>query len=103
MEKLTTGANRIDFVMDTYMNGSIKDSERQRRSDVTPIEIRKRAILSHFTEIRTSFVNRGGGGNKVKITFLTVRISVSALFSFLKHQNISNINKVVAFFDDKVL
>ena len=62
--------------------------------------LRERATLSHFTEIRTLFVNRGGGGNKVKITFLNVRISVSALFSFLKHQNISNIKEVVAFFDD---
>ena len=32
-------ASRIDFVFDSYLTGSVKDSERQRRAKTRPIEI----------------------------------------------------------------
>ena len=40
MVKLCVNADRIDFVFDTYVEGSVKDSERIRRSiNCTPIEV----------------------------------------------------------------
>jgi hypothetical protein len=36
---LSTNAHRIDFVFDTYLKGSVKDSERVRRCEEKPIEI----------------------------------------------------------------
>ena len=37
--KLCPNANRIDFVFDSYIEGSVKDSERKRRCQYMPIEV----------------------------------------------------------------
>jgi hypothetical protein len=37
--RLCIGASRIDFVFDTYVDGSVKDSERSRRCTTQAIEI----------------------------------------------------------------
>ena len=39
LDNLCKNANRIDFVFDAYLDGSVKDSERARRSEKPPIEI----------------------------------------------------------------
>ena len=39
MLAICKNANRIDLVFDSYNEGSVKDTERSRRSTVTPIEI----------------------------------------------------------------
>ena len=38
---VSQNASRIDMVFDTYIEGSVKDSERLRRSKVSPIKISK--------------------------------------------------------------
>lgn len=39
VQKLSPNAQRIDFVFDTYVEGSVKDSERLRRCECSPIEV----------------------------------------------------------------
>ena len=39
IKRLCPNANRIDFVFDTYVNSSVKDSERIRRSGKSAIEV----------------------------------------------------------------
>ena len=36
---IPSNSNRIDFVFDTYIEGSIKDSERERRCKCSPIDL----------------------------------------------------------------
>ena len=36
---LSKDSSRIDFVFDTYVEGSVKDSERQRRLSCSPIDL----------------------------------------------------------------
>ena len=37
--KLCLNASRIDFVFDTYIEGSVKNSERLRRCECSPIDV----------------------------------------------------------------
>ena len=39
VQSISHNANRIDYVFDTYIDGSVKDSERARRCNSSPIDL----------------------------------------------------------------
>ena len=58
-------ASRIDFVFDSYLTGSVKDSERQRRAKTRPIEI---SSISNDTPLPVQMDTFWASGtNKVKL------------------------------------
>ena len=52
---LYSQASRIDFVFDTYIDGSVKDSEHIRRCDTTPIDINTLCIDTPLPAEMASF------------------------------------------------
>ena len=46
--RLCSGSNSNDFVFDTYVEGSVKDSERARRSCCKPIDLHVVAAETHL-------------------------------------------------------
>ena len=61
-------ASRIDFVFDSYIEGSVKDSERLRRSDHKPIEIANLTLLTPMPKDLTTFWS--SNSNKMKLQLL---------------------------------
>ena len=58
-------ATRIDLVFDSYKEGSVKDTERSRRSTIKPIEI---SMIAEDTPLRVNMDTfRASVSNKAKL------------------------------------
>ena len=68
---ISKNASRIDMVFDTYIEGSVKDSERLRRSKVSPIEISK---VKSDTPLPTDMDRFWSScANKIKLQLLLIK------------------------------
>ena len=68
IQNICRRASRIDFVFDTYLDGSIKDSERKRRSSNKPIEINSVTEETPLPIDMDTFWP--SSGNKIKLQLL---------------------------------
>ena len=62
---LCSGSNRIDFVFDSYVKGSIKDNKRARRSCCKPIDLNVIAAETYLPVSMDAFW--ASPANKVKL------------------------------------